>query len=93
MIEQQKAVGIDLPNNGEQGREAFFPIFSVGLGVWRKRKTKTLGSLMDFPDFADSSDQLLQKKQWLVIEASICIRENFVYRRKFGEINTFKDTL
>ena len=43
VIEQQKAVGIDLPNNGEQGREAFFLYIQRrirGFGGKGKRKPK-----------------------------------------------------
>ena len=56
VIEQQKAAGIDLPNNGEQGREAFFLYIQRRIrGFGGKGKRKPWGDLMDFPDFAEFS--------------------------------------
>ena len=97
VIEQQKAVGIDLPNNGEQGREAFFLYIQRRIrGFGGKGKRKPWGDLMDFPDFAEFSQASFAEKTMVSNREPPVALEKISYiapEENLAEINTFKDTL
>ena len=56
VVEQQRASGIDIPNNGEQARESFFLYVRrrmTGFGGHGQRKPWR--ELLDYPEFAQLS--------------------------------------
>jgi 5-methyltetrahydropteroyltriglutamate--homocysteine methyltransferase len=63
VVERQRDAGIDIPNNGEQGREAFFLYVRrrmTGFGGHGQRKP--WADLLDFPEFAEMSGQYFAAK-------------------------------
>ena len=56
VIKQQRDNGIDIPNNGEQCREAFFLYIQRRMtGFGGRGSRKPWGDLLDFPEFAEFS--------------------------------------
>ena len=56
VIKQQRDSGIDIPNNGEQCREAFFLYIQRRMkGFGGRGSRKPWGDLLDYPEFAEFS--------------------------------------
>lgn len=56
IVRKQHELGIDIPNNGEQGREAFFLYVRRRLsGFDGSAPRKPWGDLRDYPEFAEAS--------------------------------------
>lgn len=56
VVARQRDVGIDIPNNGEQAREAFFLYVQRRMsGFGGKAARKPWGDLLNYPEFAEAS--------------------------------------
>ncbi|MBH68409.1 MAG: hypothetical protein CMM58_08655 [Rhodospirillaceae bacterium] len=63
VVSKQRAVGIDIPNNGEQGREAFFLYIQRRMsGFGGRGKRKPWGDLLHYPEFAEYSKATFSAK-------------------------------
>ncbi|MAQ78032.1 MAG: hypothetical protein CMM19_02650 [Rhodospirillaceae bacterium] len=97
VISQQKNAGIDIPNNGEQGREAFFLYIQRRIkGFGGKGKRKPWGDLLDFPDFAHFSQTNFAAKTMVSNREPPVAQEKITYvapEENIAEINTFKKIL
>ena len=69
VIKQQRDSGIDIPNNGEQCREAFFLYIQRRMkGFGGRGSRKPWGDLLDYPEFAEFSQANFAAKRWSAIE-------------------------
>ena len=66
VLERQREAGIDIPNNGEQLREAFFIYVARRMsGFGGSTPRKPWGDIIDFPEFAEASKQAFAAKTWV----------------------------
>ncbi len=97
VVEHQRAAGIDIPNNGEQGREAFFLYVRrrmTGFGGHGQRKP--WADLLDFPEFAEMSGQyfaaktMVSNRQPPLAQGAV---KHIAPEENLAEINLFKSVL
>ncbi len=63
VVERQRDAGIDIPNNGEQGREAFFLYLRRRMtGFGGQGARKPWRDLLDYPEFAEMSRESFAAK-------------------------------
>jgi len=64
VVERQRAVGIDIPSNGEQMREAFFLYVQRRMSGFGGRWQRPAGrELADYPEFAEARRQALAARR------------------------------
>jgi 5-methyltetrahydropteroyltriglutamate--homocysteine methyltransferase len=97
VIERQRDAGIDIPNNGEQGRESFFLYVRrrmTGFGGHGARKP--WADLLDFPEFAEMSGQYFANKKMVSNRQPPLAQgpvKHIAPEENLAEINQFKAAL
>lgn len=97
VVEQQRRAGIDIPNNGEQGRESFFLYLRRRMtGFGGEGERKPWRDLLDFPEFAEMSGQYFANKTMVSNRRPPLAIEAVTYidpQANLDEIDTFKTAL
>ena len=97
VVERQREAGIDIPNNGEQGRESFFLYVRrrmTGFGGHGARKP--WADLLDFPEFAEMSGQYFANKNMVSNRQPPLAQgpvKHIAPEENLAEINQFKTAL
>ena len=97
VIKQQRDSGIDIPNNGEQCREAFFLYIQRRMkGFGGRGSRKPWGDLLDYPEFAEFSQANFAAKTMVSNRnPPVALREvkYIAPEKNLEEINDFKTIL